>query len=79
VANVVHVVDEDAPEHYARAVTDLIQNPDRMQTLRDLSQAWIREHSYPAMAQRLAGLLTTDPTRTEHIAVTAAHHTLEHR
>jgi glycosyltransferase involved in cell wall biosynthesis len=57
VANVVHVVAQDAPEDYALAIAALLADPARLQSLQDAARAWMLEHSYPAVAQRLAGLL----------------------
>jgi glycosyltransferase involved in cell wall biosynthesis len=57
VADVVHVVTEDAPESYAHAIAELIGDQVQMQALRESASAWISEHSYPATAKRLAELL----------------------
>lgn len=57
VADIVHVVEDDAPESYARAIAGLLDSPERMQSLREAASAWVSEHSYPAMTKRLAALL----------------------
>lgn len=66
VADVVHVVAGDTPEDYAAAISSLLSDGLRRQSLLDGARTWMSEHSYQATAQRIVGLLLEGAAPEQH-------------